>query len=63
VLEKAATIDVLKAFRQIGQLKDLSKYTDDRIWQKLQERKKAGAGADQSDFWSCVRLVLWFCTV
>lgn len=44
VLEKAASLDVLQAFRQIGQLKDLSKYTDDQIWQKLQEKKE---GADE----------------
>ena len=48
VLEKAATIEVLKAFRDIGQLKDLSKYTDDQIWQKLEE-KKAGTASEDED--------------
>lgn len=48
VLEKAATIDVLKAFRDIGQLKDLSKYTDDQIWQKLKE-KKSDTGSEGED--------------
>ena len=43
VLEKATSLDVLKAFRQIGQLKDLTKYTDDQIWQRLEE-KRAGTG-------------------
>jgi len=45
VLEKATSIDVLKAFRQIGQLKDFTKYTDDQIWQKLAE-KAAGTGEE-----------------
>jgi hypothetical protein len=48
VLEKAATVEVLKAFRDIGQLKDLSKYTDDQIWQKLEE-KKAGTASDDEE--------------
>jgi len=48
VLEKATSLDVLKAFRGIGQLKDLSKYADERIWKKLQE-KKAGAGDEEQD--------------
>lgn len=48
VLEKAATIEVLKAFRDIGQLKDLSKYSDDQIWQKLEE-KKAGTASEEED--------------
>lgn len=44
VLEKAKTPDVLDAFRQIGQLKDFSKYTDDQIWRKLEEKK---SGSDE----------------
>jgi hypothetical protein len=43
VLEKATSIDVLKAFRLIGQLKDLSKYSDDQIWEAIQKRNQ-GAG-------------------
>jgi hypothetical protein len=38
VLGKATSIDVLKAFRLIGQLKDLSKYSDDQIWQAVQKK-------------------------
>jgi len=50
VLEKAASLDVLQAFRQIGQRKYLSKYTDDQIWQKLQKKKEgATEGADDPD--------------
>jgi len=48
VLEKAASIEVLKAFRDIGQLKDLSKYTDEQIWEKLGE-KKAGTEDEDED--------------
>lgn len=48
VVEKAASIEVLKAFRDIGQLKDLSKYTDEQIWEKLEE-KKAGSGEEEED--------------
>lgn len=47
VLEKAASLDVLQAFRQIGQLKDLNKYTDDQIWRKLQEKKEGTAEASE----------------
>ena len=39
VLEKATSLDVLKAFRLIGQLKDLSKYNDDQIWAAIQEEE------------------------
>lgn len=48
VLAKATSLDVLRAFRQIGQLKDLSKYTDDQIWQKLEE-KREGTTSDTDD--------------
>mgnify|MGYP005857266637 CR=1 FL=1 len=48
VLEKAASLDVLKAFRLIGQLKDLSKYTDDQVWAAI-ERKRQGTGGDDED--------------
>jgi hypothetical protein len=48
VLEKATTLDVLKAFRLIGQLKDLSKYDDDKIWEAIQ-KKIQGTGEDVAD--------------
>lgn len=48
VLEKARSLDVLRAFRDIGQLKELSKYTDDQIWKKLEE-KNAGTESDEDD--------------
>tara|TARA_Y100001933_G_C19014219_1_gene570579 strand:- start:1153 stop:2988 length:1836 start_codon:yes stop_codon:yes gene_type:complete len=48
VLEKAISLDVLTAFRDIGQLKDLSKYTVDQIWQKLQEKKAGTSSKDEA---------------
>jgi hypothetical protein len=48
VLEKATSIDVLKAFRLIGQLKDLSKYSDDQIWEAIQ-KKNLGTGEEPTD--------------
>lgn len=48
VLEKATSIDVLKAFRLIGQLKDLSKYNDDQIWESIQ-KKNLGTGDEVED--------------
>ncbi|MGI8837640.1 MAG: DrmB family protein [Pyrinomonadaceae bacterium] len=38
VLDKVTSIDVLKAFRLIGQLKDFSKYNDDQIWAAVQKK-------------------------
>lgn len=46
VLEKATTLDVLKAFRMIGQLKDFSKYDDDTVWSGIQ-KKNEGADVEQ----------------
>ncbi len=48
ILEKATSIDVLKAFRLIGQLKDLSKYDDDQIWTAIQ-KKIQGTGEEAQD--------------
>ena len=48
VLEKATSLDVLKAFRLIGQLKDLSKYTDDQIWAAIQ-KKNQGTDEESED--------------
>jgi len=38
ILDKVTSLDVLKAFRMIGQLKDLSKYLDDQIWDAIQKK-------------------------
>jgi len=40
VLGKATSIDILMAFRQIGQLQDLTKYTDAQIWQASQAKNE-----------------------
>ena len=43
VLEKAIIIDILAAFRQIGQLKEFAKYSDAEIWKEiLQKRQETG---------------------
>ena len=38
VLDKVTSIDVLKAFRLIGQLKDFSKYSDGQLWDAIQKK-------------------------
>ena len=48
VLEKATSLDVLKAFRLIGQLKDLSKFDDDQIWAAI-EKKNQGTAEEAED--------------
>jgi hypothetical protein len=48
VLDKATSIDVLKAFRLIGQLKDLSKFDDEKIWAAI-EKHRQGADEDVED--------------
>lgn len=41
VLEKVTSLDVLKAFRSIGQLKDLTKYSDDQIYSGIQKKSQS----------------------
>lgn len=43
VLEKAASREVIIAFRAIGQLKDFGKYGDDDIWAAVQKRRQPSA--------------------
>lgn len=38
VLDKATSLEVLKAFRLIGKLKDFAKYDDDQIWTAIQKK-------------------------
>jgi hypothetical protein len=45
VLEKAQSKEVVAAFRAIGQLKDFGKYTDDDIWQAVEQKQQ---GDDQT---------------
>ena len=48
VLDKVTGLDVLKAFRLIGQLKDFSKYSDDQMWAAIQ-KKIQGTGEERDD--------------
>lgn len=48
VLEKVTSTEVLKAFRLIGQLKELNKYTDEQIWAAIQ-KKNEGAVEEADD--------------
>ncbi len=48
VLDKATSLEVLKAFRLIGSLKDFSKYTDDQVWAAIQ-KKIQGTGEETPD--------------
>ncbi|MBW4579586.1 MAG: DUF1998 domain-containing protein [Tildeniella nuda ZEHNDER 1965/U140] len=43
VLEKAVSLEVLAAFRLIGQLKEFTKYTDAELWVQIQQRQSAAA--------------------
>ena len=47
VLEKAVSLEVLAAFRQIGQLKEFAKYPDGEIWAQMQQRRSATS--DEAD--------------
>lgn len=44
VLEKATSIDILAAFRQIGQLKEFAKYSEAEIWQQVQQKRSSPEG-------------------
>lgn len=41
VLEKAASVEIVAAFRQIGQLKEFGQYTDPEVWQAVKKRERA----------------------
>ncbi|OKH33163.1 hypothetical protein NIES2119_24195 [[Phormidium ambiguum] IAM M-71] len=49
VLEKAIAIEILAAFRQIGQLKEFAKYSDTEIWQEIEGKRKGTNEADPID--------------
>jgi hypothetical protein len=44
-LEKAVSLEVLQAFRQIGQLRDFSDFNDADLWEAVQ-RKRSGGSAE-----------------
>lgn len=41
VLEKAVSLEVLAAFRLIGQLKEFAKYSDAELWAQVQQKRSA----------------------
>ncbi|MDX2100100.1 MAG: DUF1998 domain-containing protein [Leptolyngbyaceae cyanobacterium bins.59] len=41
VLEKATSLEVLAAFRLIGQLKEFAKYSDADLWAQIQQKRSA----------------------
>jgi hypothetical protein len=45
VLEKAASPEILSAFRAIGQLKDFGKYTDAAVWDAVRKRRLDGSAS------------------
>ena len=47
VLEKVTSLDILVAFRAIGQLRDFTKYSDSQIWQAVQSKQQGGGTAQQ----------------
>lgn len=48
VLEKATSPDIITAFRQIGQLRDFSNYSDAQVWEAVQRKKEGAADADST---------------
>lgn len=48
VLEKAVSLEVLAAFRQIGQLKEFAKYSDAELWAQVQQ-KRSVTSEDESN--------------
>jgi hypothetical protein len=45
VVEKATGLDVIRAFRLIGQLKDFVGYSDEEVWEAVQQRAQGGGRA------------------
>lgn len=43
MLEKATSAAILQAFRQIGQLKEFAKFTDNEIWTAVQKHRAGGS--------------------
>lgn len=46
ILEKAISLDILKAFRLIGQLPALAQYVDAEIWQAVERRRAATTSSE-----------------
>jgi Domain of unknown function (DUF1998) len=48
-LEKAVSIEILQAFRAIGQLKEFSQYSDQDLWSTIERRKSGGEDDENLD--------------
>jgi hypothetical protein len=48
-LEKAVSIEILQAFRAIGQLKEFSQYSDQDLWSTIERRKSGGEDDEDLD--------------
>jgi hypothetical protein len=48
-LEKAVSLEVLQAFRAIGQLKEFSQYDDTALWAEIQRRQAANDDEEEAD--------------
>lgn len=48
-LDKATSIDVLKGFRAIGQLSAFSGYTDEDVWNAVQDKQKAMSDGSEDE--------------
>jgi len=44
VLEKATSLDVLKAFRAIGQVQALAEFSDEEVWKAIEKKRATFAG-------------------
>jgi hypothetical protein len=49
VLEKAATREVLDAFRQIGQLRAFAEFSDDDLWAAIESRRSSAPGVSDEE--------------
>ena len=49
-LDKATSLEILQAFRQIGQLKEFAEYSDVDIWEAVQKKRSGGAPQDTDGF-------------
>lgn len=49
VLEKAVSVEVLSAFRQIGQLKEFAQYSEQEIWEEVQRKRSPQSEAEAGE--------------
>jgi len=58
VLERATSLDIVKAFRQIGQLRSFAEYTEEELWAAITAKREAIAD-DGSDKLSDLKAPEW----